>query len=171
MQSNLPENIVHKIRNEVLKDLDPKPLVLHSKLFAAVILGGVVSLAICGQFGMGMTSWAEVLSHKIHETMPPLACALICGTVYAVFPTILLRIFLCSPLQFRVILKRKFIALGAWYGTAGISLAIYGQHGQGALEIASWFVAAIGTSYLMAMLFKAFIPLWDLSSHVRSLKP
>ncbi|RZJ53607.1 MAG: hypothetical protein EOO45_31080 [Flavobacterium sp.] len=150
-----------------MKDLQPSPLVLHTKLFLAVVLGGMVSLAVCGQFGMGMTSWAEVFSHKLHENMPALACSLICGTIYAIFPTITLRVFLCSPMQFRVILKKKLYDLALWYGVAGISLAFYGHHGQGGLEIITWFVASMATSHILAVLFKYVIPNWDLLDNLR----
>ena len=167
MDFNLPEDISEKIRTTVVQDMRPSPFILHLKLFTAVVFGGIISLAICGQFGMGMTSWAEVLSHKIHDTMPPMACALICGTVYAVFPTLLLRLFLCSPLQFRIILKRRYLQLATWYCGTGVSLAIYGQHGQGVLEIISWSIAAISTSYLLALAFRSLIPDYDPLATVR----
>lgn len=161
MESNLPEQISENIRKTILRDLNPSPLSVHLKLAAAVIIGGLVSLAICGQFGMGMTNWAELLSHKIHDTMPPVICALICGAVYAFFPTLLLRFVLCSPIQFRIILRTRYLALISWYGGTGISLAIYGQHGQGVFEILFWMLAAIGTSYLLALIFRSLIPKWD----------
>lgn len=167
MSSHLPENISEKIRKTIVEDMRPTPFMLHLKLFTAVFFGGLISLAVCGQFGMGMTSWAEVLSHKIHETMPPMVCALICGTVYSVFPTILLRMLLCSPMQFRIIIKKKFVALATWYCGTGLSLAIYGQHGQGMLEIISWSLAAVGTSYLLALAFSALIPRLDPLASVR----
>lgn len=168
MQFDLPDSASDSIRKTIVKDMDPTPFILHMKLFFAVAVGGIVSLAVCGQFGMGMTSWAEVLSHKLHENMPPVACSLICGTVYAIFPTILLRVFLCSPMQFRVILRSKFLSVFSWYASAGISLAYYGQHGQGAVEILSWFAAAVGMSYLLALLFKLVIPKWDLVCFLRN---
>ncbi len=145
-----------------MKDLQPSFFVLHTKIFLAVVLGGVISLAVCGQFGMGMTSWAEVFSHKLHENMPLLACSLICGTIFAIFPTFILRVLLCSPMQFRVILSRRIFDLALWYGVAGISLASYGHHGQGTLELITWFVASLGTSHILAILLKKLIPNWDL---------
>ncbi len=161
MESNLSDEVSERIRKKIVRDLDPSPLVVHAKIAFGVIIGGMISLAICGQFGMGFTSWAALFSHTIHVTMPPLVCAVICGAVYAVFPTLFLRVFLCSPIQFRVILKTRFFSLMTWYGGAGVSLAIYGQHGQGIYEILFWLIAAIATSYLLALFLRTLIPRWD----------
>jgi hypothetical protein len=165
MISKLPNNVAEKIRQAVEKDLAPGSLMVNVKLLLAVMIGGLMSLSICGQFGMGVTGWAEALSHRIHETMSPLVCASICGTLFAVFPTLLLRLVLCSPLQFKVILKQKFMTLSVWYFGAGMALATYGKHGQGAWEILFWSVSAVLTSYVLAGLLRAFFPMWNLGGH------
>lgn len=165
MISKLPEDVTARIRRAVEKDLSPSSLIVNLKLLLAVMVGGLISLSICGQFGMGVTGWAEALSHRIHETMSPLLCASICGTLFAVFPTFLLRFVLCSPLQFKVILKRKFMTLALWYGGVGMALATYGKHGQGASEILFWSASALVTSYVLAGILRAFFPVWSLGGH------
>lgn len=171
MRSTLPDSAARKIREKVSRDLAPRSLVVHFKLFLAVTVGGLVSLTICGQFGMGVTGWAETLSHSLHEKMPPLLCAAICGTLYAIFPTLILRLFLCSPMQFRVILNRRILDLGLWYGSAGIGLSNYGRHGQGAVEILFWFLSALLTSYMLAMILKSLFPLWSFTEMWRHEQP
>lgn len=161
MVSRLPEKVATRIRQVIARDLAPSARVVNIKLFLAVTVGGVLSLTICGQFGMGVTGWAEALSHRLHQTMSPLFCAIICGTLFAVFPTLLLRLVLCSPLQFRAILKRKFMTLSMWYGGAGTVLAVTSEHGQGVDEIIFWSIAAILTSYLLAGLMKTLFPHWS----------
>lgn len=158
--NSLPRAASDSIRQKILADMNPSLAEVHGKFALAVFIGSLISLAICGQFGMGMTSWAEVLSHKIHQGMSPLACAAICGIAYAVFPTLILRLFLCSPLQFHTILKRRFLSLFAWHGAVGVSLATYGDHGSGAYEITFWIIAAIITSYVTAAILKLLIPVW-----------
>jgi hypothetical protein len=159
--SRLPEEAAIRIRQIIAKDLAPPPHVVNIKLFFAVTIGGILSLTLCGQFGMGVTGWAEALSHRLHQTMSPLSCAIICGTLFAVFPTLLLRLFLCSPMQFRAILRQKLPTLSIWYGGAGTILAVYSEHGQGADEILFWSISAILTSYLLAALMKAIFPKWS----------
>lgn len=158
--NSLPRVTSESIQQKILADMRPGFIEVHGKFAVAVFLGGLISLAICGQFGMGVTNWAEMLSHKIHHGMSPLACAAICGIAYAVFPTLVLRLFLCSPVQFNVILKRRFLTLFAWHAAVGISLATYGDHGSGISEIIFWIIAAIGASYGVAAILKRFVPVW-----------
>jgi peptidoglycan/LPS O-acetylase OafA/YrhL len=158
--NSLPRAISESIQQKILADMNPSLVQVHGKFAIAVFIGSLISLAICGQFGMGMTSWAEILSHKIHQGMSPLACAAICGIAYAVFPTLILRLFLCSPVQFYSILKKRFLTLFAWHGVVGISLATFGDHGTGASEITFWIMAAIITSYITAAILKRLVPVW-----------
>lgn len=160
--TQLPSETSEKIRLRIFNDMNPSLALVNLKLALAVILGGIISLAICGQFGMGMTGWAEILSHKIHEEMPPLLCASICGTIYAIFPTLLLRLLLCSPMQYQMILKKRFFTLAVWYSGVGYALATYGEHGQRTEEIFFWVLAALITSYTLTYLMKKLLPRWSL---------
>lgn len=161
--TQLPTEYAERIRSRILKDMNPPLTLVNAKLALAVVLGGCMSLSICGQFGMGMTGWAEVLSHRIHAEMPSLACAAICGMVYAIFPTLVLRLLLCSPMQFQVILKKHFVLLTAWYFGVALALASYGQHGQQTEEVLFWTVAAVLTSYGVSYIMRTLLPRVTLS--------
>lgn len=146
-----------------MKDMNPSLATVNGKLALAVLLGGIISLSVCGQFGMGMTGWAEVLSHRIHEEMPPLVCASICGTAYAIFPTLLMRLVLCSPMQFQAIISKHFLAVSLWYLGIGYAMATYGEHGQKTDEIVFWTIAAVATNYVLSYLLRKLLPCWNLS--------
>lgn len=163
----LPEHVSIKIKEAVLRDMNPTQLTLHSKLSVAVIAGGLISLALCGQFGFGVTQWAEFMSHALHERMAPIPCAMICGSLYALFPTLILRLILCSPMQFRIILRKHFWSVLFWYFSVGITLAYHGEHGQGILELSSWVLSALLTSHALEMIARKFLNGWSVSGLVR----
>ena len=170
MHSRFPEEKSNEIRNLIIKDMTPPLRLVHAKLFLAVGFGGLISLVLCGQFGRGMTDWAESFNHHLHRSMSSLLCALICGTLFAVFPTLLLRFTLCSPMQFFIIRKQQKLAVALWYGATGSLLATFGKHGQGGIEIVLWSLAAVLTSYLLAMILQAWAPLWSLPKSPQAMK-
>lgn len=103
---HIPRKIEEKIQSRVYSDLDPHLWVVYLKMVFAVGIGGGLSMVVCGQFGMGLTSFADVVSHTIHGSWHHLACASFCGTVFAALPTIVLRLT-CSPLQYRAIVGKQ----------------------------------------------------------------
>ncbi len=157
----LPECVSIRMKEAILRDMNPTLLTIHTKLSLAVIAGGIFSLAICGQFGFGMTHWAELISHSLHERMAPIPCALACGSLYALFPTLFLRSFFCSALQFRIIFNRHFWSVLFWYFSVGMTLAYHGAHGQGILEVGSWVCSAILSSYGLEFLMRKFFKGWS----------
>ena len=68
-----PTRLDQSIESAVLRDLEPPLALVHLKTAAAAILGSLLSLAICGQFGIGFTSFADAFSHEIHARMGPVA--------------------------------------------------------------------------------------------------
>ncbi|MBC7659582.1 MAG: hypothetical protein H7249_07725 [Chitinophagaceae bacterium] len=152
----------NKVKDAIIQDMNPSQLTVHTKLSIAVLIGGVMSVAICGQFGFGVTEWAETMSHSLHESMAPIPCALICGALYAFFPTLILRLILCSPMQFKIIVKHNFWSVLFWYCLVGITLAYTGDHGQGIWELSSWIGSALLTSHLVEWATRRFLRGWSL---------
>lgn len=156
-----PAALSEAVQELIRADLQPSQLQVHTKLSLAVMTGSLISLSLCGQFGYGVTHWAESLNHQMHQAMSPVTCAVICGVIYAVFPTVLLRIFLCSPLQFRVILRKHLPSVLLWYASVGSFLAYHGNHGQGAVELGSWILSALLTSHALSWFFRFFLRDWS----------
>jgi hypothetical protein len=140
--AEVPEYINEKITARILRDLSPRPLVVHTKVAASAAFGGGASLLLCGQFGLGLTTFAENFNHLVHTHTNSVACALICGSLFAVLPALLLRI-LCPYLQFKAIVRRQWRVLVLWFGTVGAALAYLGDHGRTLLELGTWTIAAV----------------------------
>lgn len=155
------KNTDEMILSHVAQDLTPTLPVVHLKVGLSAILGGLVSLTVCGQFGIGWTSFAQTFSEKVHSNMEPIACALLCGGLFAVIPAILLRLA-CSPMLFRTIVRKKFAALALWFGGFGGSLVYHGHHGNDAAPFAAWIFAALIAFVGLSLLFERMLPSLDL---------
>ena len=165
-----PKNIERAIFEHVEKDLKPTFLTVQTKVAVSAILGGVVSMFICGQFGIGFTSFAEAFTHHIHAYMNPFVCALVCGASYAVFPVLLLRLFLCNPLQFKAIIYRQQTSVFAWYVGFGSLLAYFGHHGTNLLNLFGWVVAALCMTHILARSVNLLMPLWSFQESFAKLR-
>jgi hypothetical protein len=159
--TRISKNIDKLILSHVARDLAPSMPMVHLKVGLAAILGGLLSLTVCGQFGIGWTSFAEAFSEKVHTTMDPIACAMLCGGLFAVFPATLLRL-LCAPMQFRTIVRKKFGALALWFGGFGGALVYHGHHGNDAPQFAAWIFAALIAFVGLSLLFEQVVPTLDL---------
>jgi hypothetical protein len=169
MSKNFSKTVEDNIHQYVLNDLDPSWMQVHMKVAIAAIIGGLVSLLICGQFGLGFTPIATVFNHMIHESMGPVPCAILCGTLYAIFPVAILRFGLCGPLQFRAITKRRWQAIVVWFGGFGAAMAHFGHHGNNIVTFAGWVTAAVVAANLIAHVLYSIIPSWDSSLRLRFL--
>jgi hypothetical protein len=143
-----------------MRDLEPSQLAVHARVGLATLVGGFFSLVICGQFGLGVTRWADALNHQMHAHLDPLTCAVACGVLYAIFPIALLRFVLTPPLLFRVILKKHQPVLFLWFAGFGGLLTLMGDHGQGIFEYGAWVVAALIAANLMARAVNLLVPTW-----------
>jgi hypothetical protein len=141
-------------------DLEPSLLAVHARVGLAAVIGGLLSLVICGQFGVGVTSWADALNHRMHSHLDSLSCAVACGMMYAAFPVLFLRFLLTPPLLFRVILKKHQSVLLVWFAGFGGILMLMGEHGQGILEYGAWVVAALFAANQIARLVNRLVPVW-----------
>ena len=97
--NDIPKYIEKNIYNFVMADLEPKALTVYLKTGLAILLGGVTSMFFCGQFGVGITGFAQDLNQNIHHTMGSVGCAALCGSLFAILPVFVLRA-VCSPMQF-----------------------------------------------------------------------
>lgn len=159
---NPPPNISDSIRAKVEKDLNPDPAVVHAKLGLACLGGGVLSLLVCGQFGIAFTPTAQNISHFIHQNMNPLVCAMICGVMYSLFPVVVMRVVLTSPLEFKAILNQYRITIAAWYIISGVSMASFGHHGNDFVSVLIWTIAAIVGAHIISRTVSLFMPIWSL---------
>lgn len=130
------------IRAEVLKDLEPSPLRAHAKVAASLVLGGGISLALCGQFGVGLTPWAKDLHGAVMQLSTFVPCMVLCGVIFAVFPVVALRA-LCRPMEFRAIMRKRPFHLAGWLLGFELFLAWHGGFTEGAAGLAVWFGASI----------------------------
>lgn len=147
-----PEHLDRAIEEQVLRDLEPPASVVQAKVGTATIVGGVLSMLTCGQFGIGFTSFARAFSHNLHEHMGPLSCALICGLLYAIFPVSILRFALCTTLQFKSLVRRRQWSIAAWFGGVGVTLAAFGHHGTGLAPLTAWLASALLSTYVLSRL-------------------
>lgn len=147
-----PQRLDLAVESAVLRDLEPPIALVHVKAAAAAILGSLLSLAVCGQFGIGFTSLADAFSHAIHAEMGLVPCALICGALFAIFPVALLRLALCNVIQFRAIFRRHFNVMGAWFAGVGGIMAWQGHHGDKVLQFGAWIFAALLAAVILGRL-------------------
>ncbi len=163
MNQEFSREVEERIVTHVMKDLDPSWLVSHTKVAIASVVGGLASLLLCGQFGLGLTNVANSFNEHIHHSMGPIPCAIVCGFLYAIFPIVVLRFFLSQPLQFRAIMRRRWQVILIWFGGFGGLLASFGHHGTQAVTFAAWIVGAVATANLVAHFMYAVAPDWNFS--------
>jgi hypothetical protein len=165
MTEEFSPEVQERIVAHAMRDLDPSWLVLHRKVGIAAIFGGILSLGICGQFGLGFTSIATSFNHALHNNMGPHVCAIICGVLYAIFPIAVLRFLICNPLQFKTITKNHGEVIVLWFGGFGGIVAYFGHHGNDALAFTAWIAAALAAASLLSRALYFMVPGWD--SHIR----
>jgi hypothetical protein len=146
-----PEAVRQTIYGAVRADLEPRPLVVHAKIAAGVGVGGMISLFLCGQLGIGLSGSASAAHAWIMERGGMLGCAVVCGVIFALAPVAMLRL-LCSTLQFRAILHRETRALVLWIAVFGLGLALRNDYANPLWELTAWCVAAVASFLLLARL-------------------
>jgi hypothetical protein len=139
--TEVPERIQEAIMSMVRQDLEPSFIATFLKTGVGVVFGGLISLLICGQFGLGMTPFAQDFNHTLHTQSGALVCAAICGSLFAVIPVLLLRL-LCRPMQFRAIVRKSWLAPALWLGSFGALLSYHGEFGNAFVNFVAWSVSA-----------------------------
>lgn len=163
---NVPNKASEIVVTHVMKDLNPSWEVVWLKVVLAAVIGGFLSLFVCGQFGLGMTTFAQNFNSHLHHHTHPYVCAVICGGLFAIFPVTILRLLLCSPLQFKAIIQRHWYVLLIGFGGIGGFLESQGHHGVDFVTFSFWVFAALFVTYILSRLLNIFFPVIDLSHHL-----
>ncbi len=149
--NEVPRHLTETILTRVRRDLDPSPLTVLLKTGVAIVLGGIASLFVCGQYGLGITGFAQNINLSFHHHTGSLACAVICGSLFAIIPVLVLR-FMCSAIQFRVIIRKKWQAPVIWLASFGGMLAYHGEFGNEFVNFLAWTTAAYFIYLILGLL-------------------
>lgn len=155
--NDIPKYIEKNIYNFVMADLEPKALTVYLKTGLAILLGGVTSMFFCGQFGVGITGFAQDLNQNIHHTMGSVGCAALCGSLFAILPVFVLRA-VCSPMQFRAIIRKKWQAPAIWLGFFGAILAYHGEFQTEFVHFAAWLIGAYLLYRYLGLAIDSIVP-------------
>ncbi len=146
-----PRQLVsEQIEEIIVSDLAPSISMVMGKLAVAFAIGGSAAWVFCAWTGMLMTPFGRFgeehhhgggMNHLIE--MDPLFCAVLCGSLFAFAPALVLRA-LCSPMQFYVIgFKRKGILAG-WLAGLGWVAWQHSMIDHQLIFAAGWIVGAWG---------------------------
>ena len=163
----VPKQLSESVRQRIVRDMQPSLLLVYLKCGAAVILSGLISLLVCGQFGVGVTHAAHHLHHQLHSHISDLTSALATGAVFALLAPFILKL-LCSPLQFRYIARRGYHAALVWFVGLGGFLAHHGDVGTEITTFVAWSMATFLTFQVGTRLIDTFAPNVGLPSQARS---
>ena len=146
---DVPHELAEQVQSRILKDMRPRPLTVYLKSGLSVVVGGALSLLVCGQFGVGITHAAAHLHLQLHQHGHDHVSALMCGIAFALIPPFILRLF-CSPLQYRVVVRKPHVAL-LWFVGLGFILAHHGEVAIELMEFALWCFASIATFQIVSL--------------------
>lgn len=167
--TELSDSVSESVRNRLLKDMRPGAATVYLKSGLAVILGGALSLIVCGQFGVGITHAALHFADQFHTHGTSVRSVLMCGVAFAILPPFVLRL-ICTPLQFRFLTRNTFAPALIWLVGLGAVLAHHGETAVEAFRFGLWAMAAFGTFSFVARLIDLLVPSWQLSPEPRGLK-
>lgn len=136
-----PQHLKDIVVRRVTSDMSPSLLTTYLKSGISVVIGGGLSLFVCGQFGISASHSAHHVHNHLTENIEGIACLLLCGALFAILPAVLLRM-ISSPLQFRAITRKSFHAPLLWLVSIGGFLAYHGEQGRGILGFLAWAMAA-----------------------------
>ena len=139
--ADTPRQLKEFVAGKIISDLNPSMLTIYAKTGVAVVLGGGLSLFVCGQFGVSASHSAHHVHNHLIENVEGIACLLLCGALFAILPAVILRA-ISSPLQFRAITRKSFHAPLLWLISIGGFLAYQGEEGRGLLGFIAWCFAA-----------------------------
>lgn len=150
------DKIRETIYRQVRADLCPSRTVVHAKVGAAVTVGGLLSLFLCGQLGLGLSTVANEVHHALMARVGFLGCTVTCGLLFAVVPVLVLRL-VSSAMQFQVLFRKEWKAIVSWVVVFGAILAFQNDRSDPMWVLALWILAAV-------LSFKALAQLLHLTS-------
>lgn len=133
----IEENILQQVR----RDLRPPPLLVHAKIGGAVAIGGVLSLFLCGQLGLGLSSLANTVHVALMDVAGFVGCTVVCATLFSVVPILILRLT-SSPLQFLVLIRDKWRVSAGWVSTFGVLLSLKNGRADDLFVLVIWTLVA-----------------------------
>mgnify|MGYP003331148076 CR=1 FL=1 len=142
--------IADNVREYVKSDLEPSQKKVFAALSFAMIGGGFLSLGICGQLGLGLTTFSQSVYTILMTHTGMFFCSAICGSMFAIFPIGLLY-FSCHPIFFRILMKKYFLLISALLLLIGILFAVISGHSILSLRLFLWFLGSISSFYLWAI--------------------
>ena len=150
-QNEIPTHIKDAVFRVVLNDLEPRPEVVAFKTGIAAAAGGLASLFFCGQFGMGFGLVADSVYQWIMANAGMLGCTLLCGSLFAILPVIVLRL-ISSAIQFRIVVTKKWPVLFVWFSLIGIYMYARNEGRDSFWEVLAWIASAIVAFKILAHL-------------------
>ena len=140
--AEIPQHLDQRTHDLVMADMRPSLLMVYFKSGLAIIIGGVISLFVCGQFGFGLTEFATTTNHNIHMSAGGLFCAVFCGGIFALLPPIILR-SLSSPIQYQALLFRQWNGPIIWLVVFALLFSFHSGFGDGLLHFIAWLASSI----------------------------
>lgn len=116
--------------------------------FLGSILGYTLSLAICAQYGLGLSSLSWKLAQYLHSIPDPW-CPIVCGVVFGISPTLVSTLYL-SRFQHRFLIFRMgwLPALVPVLGT--VTLLLFGDSRSWEWRCI-WLASAVATPYVIEL--------------------
>ncbi|MCB9229114.1 MAG: hypothetical protein H6618_05840 [Deltaproteobacteria bacterium] len=139
------------IYHYVTKDLNPGVFDVVWRVATALFVGGLLSMFVCGQFGIGFSAIAKGWNHAMHAHMGAAQCAILCGSIFSVVPVLFLRL-LSSGVLFRKIIRHYSLAQVCMIFIAGSGMYMGGLFMNELINIALWSISAFFSFKLVGMI-------------------
>ena len=134
---HLSKYMANIIYDYVSSDLNPIFFRVFWRVGIALLIGGTLSLFICGQFGISLSPLALGWNHLIHAHFGTTQCAVICGVAFSVIPIFLLRI-LSSGVLFHIIIHQYSGTQASLLLVASIAMYLGGSFMNEVINISVW---------------------------------
>ena len=139
--ANLSKKTQEYIYSYVKNDLEPRQLDVALRIGVTLLLGGILSMFFCGQFGIGFSSLAKGWNHALHAHMGATQCAIVCGAIFSVVPVLFLR-FVTNGVLFRKIIRHYTIIQAGMMFLSGSSMYLGGVVMNELINVSVWSISA-----------------------------
>lgn len=149
--TEVPDHITEYVYRRVQRDLEPPWHIVHAKIGLSIGAGGLVTLFLCGQLGLGLSSLAERVHHALMGVMGFFGCTVVCGILFAVIPVATLRA-MSSGIQFLVLIRKKWREVAGWTLAFGSLIAYQNNRSDTLWVLLLWSVTAVASFEVLARL-------------------